>query len=180
MGPNCNFLKAELNRSLNTICFCSGCWTFSILIFHIELERKGLTRVGSFFSSIQNPILGYPTSVKAELMAEFHEMSSKNDQCSRQKEGTDSEERQVIFCRDMKREEWHDVSLQMWFFSDTLRPARERTGNCLTSVYMSDKTRKKCGKGIRVHMHGTVWTLVKIFNGKDNEVLEYMSQEADL
>lgn len=65
------------------------------------------------------------------------------------------------------------------FFSDTLRPARERTGNCLIPVYMSDKTRKSVLRGI-VHMHATVWTLVKVFNGKDKEVLEYVSQEADL
>lgn len=119
-------------------------------------------------------ILGYPTSGKAELMADFNEISNKKDQCSRNNEGTDSEERQVIFCGEMKREEWHDVSLQMWFFSDTLRPARERTGNCLTSVYMSDKTRKTVLRRI-VHVHHTVWTVVAIFNGKDNEVLEYMS-----
>lgn len=60
------------------------------------------------------------------------------------------------------------------FFSDTLRPARKRTGNCLTSVYMLDKTRKNVLRGI-ICMHCTVWTLVKVFNGKDNEVLECMS-----
>lgn len=60
------------------------------------------------------------------------------------------------------------------FFSDTLRPARERAGNCLTSVYMLDKTRKNVLRGM-MPMHCTVWTLVKVFNGKDNEVLEYMS-----
>lgn len=60
------------------------------------------------------------------------------------------------------------------FFSEILRPGRERTGNFLTSVYVSDKTRKNVLRGIE-HMHGTVWTLVKVFNGKDNEVLDYMS-----
>lgn len=59
-------------------------------------------------------------------------------------------------------------------FSDTLKPARERTGSCLTSVHMLDKTRKNVLRAI-VDMHCTVWTLLKIFNGKDNELLEYMS-----
>lgn len=78
-------------------------------IFHIDIPFRvgdeGFDKGGSFFSSIQNPFLGYPTSEKAELMADFHEMSNKNDQCSRNNEGTDSEERQVIFCGEMKREE---------------------------------------------------------------------------
>lgn len=60
------------------------------------------------------------------------------------------------------------------FFSDTLRPARERTGNCLTSMYMLDKTRKNVLRGI-VHIHHTVWTLVKVSNCKDSEGLECMS-----
>lgn len=105
MRPNCNFMKVELNRSLNTVCFCCGCRRVSVLIFHTELERKSLTRVGFFFSTIQNPILGYPTSEKAELMADFHEMSNNNDQRSRNNEGTVSEERQVIFCGEMKKED---------------------------------------------------------------------------
>lgn len=61
--------------------------------------------MGSCFSSIQNPILGCPTSEKAELMADFLEMSDKNDQYSRNNVSIDSEERQVIFCGQMKREE---------------------------------------------------------------------------
>jgi len=59
-------------------------------------------------------------------------------------------------------------------FSDTSRPARERTGNCLTSVFMSDKTRKNVRRGIMQVQHA-VWVLVKIFSGKDSDGLECMS-----
>lgn len=44
-------------------------------------------------------------------------------------------------------------------FSGTSRPARERTGNCLTSVFMSDKTSKNALRGIMQAQHA-VWVLV--------------------
>lgn len=56
-------------------------------------------------------------------------------------------------------------------FSDTSRPARERTGNCLTSMFMSDKSRKNVLRGTMQVQHA-VWVLVKIFNRKDSEGLE--------
>lgn len=44
-------------------------------------------------------------------------------------------------------------------FSDTSRPARERTGNSLTSVFMSDKTSNNVLRGIMQVQHA-VWVVV--------------------
>lgn len=46
-------------------------------------------------------------------------------------------------------------------FSDTLRAARERTGSCLTSVFISDKTRENVLRRI-MHVQHAAWALVKI------------------
>lgn len=46
-------------------------------------------------------------------------------------------------------------------FSDTLRAARERKGSFLTSVFVSDKTRKNVLRRI-MHVQCAAWALVKI------------------
>lgn len=119
MRPNCNFLKAECNRSLNTICFYYIRWSFPILILHISAEA-GADKGGLFFSSIQNPFLDSPLQKTGRAMAKFHEESNKNDQSSKNNhENTDwgkAGGTEVILCAEIEKEEWQDASLQTCFF----------------------------------------------------------------
>lgn len=163
MKPNCNFLKVQLNSSLNTICFYCGRWSFSILISHTELQRWGPTRMRSFSHPYRINFWISHFRRGGGLMTEFHEKTNKNDQSSRNNhKGIDSEERQEelrLFSVEKWRERSDMMSAFKHVFSDTSRPARERTGNSLTSVFMSDKTSNNVLRGI-MQVQLAVWVVV--------------------
>lgn len=153
MRPNCNFLKAELNRPLNTVCSTVADEAFPYR-YSILSWRGRVWQGWDLFLIRTEPIFEYPTSggvCVRKLMAEFHEKSNKNDQSSRNnREGTDSEEGQEelkLFSAEKWRERSDMMSAFKSVFSDTSRPARQRTGNCLTSVFTWVKARKNVLSG---------------------------------
>lgn len=59
----------------------------------------------------------------------------------------------------------------VFFFSETSRPSRDRAGSSLTSMSTLDKTSKNVLNGIIKKQH-TFWVSVNMFNSKDSEALE--------